>query len=272
MLDSKNYKPMDDHIKLKIESFISNSMSEEEMLLFEKQLENDAELKKEVELAKEMNLFLKGDLINKQSNPPLEKELYTFLKSDEATTLKNKLLNVKNDYKNNSLKPKKKNYFLAAVSIAILVMGTLGYLLLNQHNPEKLYQRYYSSNDLPSVIKRDNTQNELIQPHLQFKEEKYKTAITYFERYKVNTHKINEAVFIYEGVAHMKLNNYEKARLEFDNMIQSNSIDSSKGLWFKALLYLKKQDKTKAKIILEKIVADPENFKFKKAKKLLKDL
>lgn len=272
MLGSKNYKPMDDSIKLKIESFISNSMSEEEMLLFEKQLENDAELKKEVELAKEINLFLKSDFINKQSNPPLEKELHTFLESEEASLLKNKLLKVKNDYKNDSLKPKKKNYFLVVASIALLVMGFLGYVLLNQHSPEKLYQQYYSSNDLPSVIKRDHRQNDLIQGVLKFKEEKYKTSITYFERYKVNTDKINEAVFIYEGVAYMKLNNYNKALSAFDNMIQSKSIDSSKGLWFKALLYLKKQDKTKAKIVLEKIVADSRNFHFKKAQELLKKL
>ena len=264
---------MDDILKLKIESYISNSMSKEEITSFEKQLENDTTLKKEVELAKELNHFLKDDLIeNTYSDAKLTKGINTFLESEEAKKIEKKLLKVKNEYKSAKSKEKKKNYLLVAASIAFLVISSIGYLLVNQNNPEKLFTQYYSVNDLPSVIKRGNQQNHLIQGVLKFKESKYEEAIEHFERYTSTTKNYNASVFIYNGIANMELNNYDKALLEFDKMITSNVIDKSKGLWFKALLYLKKQDKINAKITLEKIVENNTNFKFKEAGELLEKL
>ncbi len=263
---------MDDILKLKIEVYISNSMSKEEMHSFEKQLENDAELKKEVELAKELNHFLKSDVINKHSDTELAKKINTFLESDEASKLENKLLKVKNEYKTALAKSKSKKYLLVAASIAFLLISSISYFFLQQNNSKKLFAQYYSVNDLPSVIKRSDQQDALIQGVLKFKKLDYKEALKMFDSYKNADNDINPSVYLYAGISNMELAQYDKALLEFDNIILSNSIDRSKGLWFKALLYLKKQDKVNAKIILEKIVKNGSNFKFKQAKELLEIL
>ncbi len=263
---------MDDILKLKIEAYISNSMSKEEIHSFEKQLKNDVELKKEVELAKELNHFLKDDVINKHSDTELSKKINTFLESEEATGLENKLLKVKNEYKTAQVKPKNKKYLLVAASIVFLLISSIGYYFLNQNNSEKLFTQYYSANDLPSVIKRGNQQDNLIQGVLKFKESDYTEALKMFDSYKNTDNNLNPSVYLYAGIANMELELYDKALLEFDKMILSNSIDYSKGLWFKALLYLKKQDKVNAKIILKKIVENSESFKFKEAEELLRKL
>ncbi len=263
---------MDDILKLKIEAYISNSMSKKEMHSFEKQLENDAELKKEVELAKELNHFLKDDMVNKHSDTELSKKINTFLKSDEASKLENKLLKVKNEYKRAQVKPKTKKYFLVAATIVFLLISSISYFFLQQNNSKKLFAQYYSVNDLPSVIKRGNQQDNLVQGVLKFKKLDYKEALKMFDSYKNADNDINPSVYLYAGIANMELEQYDKALSEFDKMILSNSIDRSKGLWFKALLYLKKQDETNVKITLKKIVENSGNFKFKEAKELLQNL
>lgn len=266
---------MDDNLKLKIESYIGNFMSKEEALLFEKQIKKDGTLQKEVALAKELNQFLRDDFIdsNKSNNNEFKKEIKKFLKTDEAKQLEKKLLKVKNEYKSDNLKPKKKKYFYAAAVVAFLFMSVLVYNNVNQSaNPEKMFTEYYSLNDLPSIIKRDNYQDDFIKGVLKLKELKYSEALALFNRYKTNTKNMDKTVFIYTGITNMELENYDNAIVEFDKMIESNLIDHSKGLWFKALLYLKKQDKINAKNTLEIIVSDTTNFKFKAAKELLDKL
>ncbi len=263
---------MDDILKLKIEAYISNSMSKEEMYSFEKQLENDAELKKEVELAKELNHFLKGDVINKHSDTELSKKINTFLGSEEAGNLESKLLKVKNEYKSAQVKPKNKKYLLAAATIAFLLISSVSYFFMNQNTTEKLFAQYYSVNDLPSVIKRGNNQDQFTEGVLKFKTLDYKEALKLFDSYKNTDNDLNPSVYLYAGIANMELELYNKALLEFDKMVRSNSIDRSKGLWFKALLYLKKQDEVNAKITLGKIAENSKNFKFKETEEILKKL
>jgi len=49
-------------------------------------------------------------------------------------------------------------------------------------------------------------------------------------------------------------------------------LDRSKGLWFKALVYLKMDDKKSAKHTLKKITENLSNFNYTKAEKLLAEL
>ena len=263
---------MDDHLKLKIESYIGNAMSDEEKVLFEQQMKSDAELKKEVSLAKEINHFLRGEAINEHKETADTKEMTTFLKSEDAKNIEKTLLKVKYEYKASTIKPKKKNYFLIAASIALFLISSMAYYIHNQSTPQKLYAQYYSVTDLPSVLKRGIQQDNLIKGVLKFKESDYIEALKLFDSYKNTTNDVNPSVYLYTGIANMELEKYDNALVSFDNMIQSNSIDKSKGLWFKALLYLKKQDKVNATIVLEKIVAKNTNFKFKEAQELLKKL
>lgn len=262
---------MDDNLKLKIESYISNSMSKKGIELFEKEIANNSDLQKEIELAKELNHFLKGEYLdNKPVDNETSNKIKTFLQSDEAKKVESTLLKVKNEYHSGNFKPKKKFNYLVAASIAVLFISVLSYFMLNQNTTQNLYANYYSVNDLPSVIKRDNNQNDLINGVTKFKTLSYKEALVEFKNYKKTTTDLNPSVYLYAGMANMELKQYDEAIIEFDKIINSNTIDKSKGIWFKALLYLKKEEINNAKEILKQITQN--DFKYKEAKELLQKL
>jgi hypothetical protein len=264
---------MNDNLKLKIESYISNSMSKEEHDLFEKEIKKNPELKKEINLAKELNHFLIDEYLDyKPSNKKSKKELKEFLKSDQAKNLEETLNKVKNEYHSRKSQPKKLNYFYAAAAVFLLFMSVIAYNFSNQTTPETLFAQYYSTNDLPSVIKRDNNNDAFKQGVLKFQSKNYKDAISDFKHYESNNKSIDKRMYLYSGIANMELKNYEIAIQDFDKIIQSDLLDNSKGLWFKALLYLKKQDIEKSKNVLEIILKSKTNFKYEAAKKLLEKL
>jgi len=53
---------------------------------------------------------------------------------------------------------------------------------------------------------------------------------------------------------------------------KSNLMDASKGLWYKALVFLKIDDKIEAEKALNQIVENETNYNFNEAKALLKKL
>ena len=59
--------------------------------------------------------------------------------------------------------------------------------------------------------------------------------------------KIDTTVFLYIGMTQLNLNKPEAAISSFDKVINSQILDRSKGLWFKALLYVKEDDQNLAK-------------------------
>jgi len=263
---------MEDSINIQIENYISNSMSEEKRALFETKMANDKELKTKVELAKELNHFLIGKETPLNRTYELDQEYKMFIQSEEATDLKK---TIKKAHKNTEIRQDSskttniKSYFLAA-SIALLV-GFLGLNLFKGNDKHTLYTIYYASSDLPSVIKRNELKNELVLGVLAFKKNDFQKAVTHFEKYKTDNTKIDDAVYLYEGVSYLNTNNNQKALTEFNLMINSNSIDNSKGYWFKALLYLKNNQIDKTKTLLNKIINE-KSFNHQKAKKLLSKL
>jgi tetratricopeptide (TPR) repeat protein len=264
---------INDELNLKIEAYLGDNMSPEEVSVFKKQMENDPSLKNEVKLAKQVNHHLRDD---SNSDPVSEneytREIRSFLQSDEAKTYKKTLLEVKEEYKANAVKTGKRNYFLVAAAVAALIITTAGIIFFNQNNTKDLYAEYYSNSDLPSLIKRSSSNDKLATGVITFKNLNFSEAILNFEAYKNSTTEINPAVYLYEGVSYFQLDKYDAALEEFNKMIASNSLDSSKGLWFKMLTYLKMGDKKMANVVLNEILKDPSNFNYSRALELKKEL
>ncbi len=263
---------MNDTLKLKIESYIGNSMSKEDISLFEKEIVKNTSLKKEVELAKELNHFLSDNYIDiKPKNKKLAKEIKTYLQSDDAKKIETTLLKVKNEYHTENLKPKKKNYYLLIASIAVLFISVFSFYIINQKSSSDLFAQYYSINDLPSITKRGKDLNNLKNGVQEFENANYTEALKLFKLYTGKNNDINPSIYLYAGIANMELKQFHKAILEFDKMINSNTLDKSKGYWFKALLYLKMDEIEKSKKILRKII-NKKLYNFEKASLLLEDL
>ena len=69
----------------------------------------------------------------------------------------------------------------------------------------------------------------------------------------------------------MESGNLENAKTTFDQLIESDLLDASKGYWYKALLFLKKGEEQEAKVILEKIKSE-SLYNSLKAGELLEEL
>ncbi len=264
---------MTDEIRQRIEAYLGGTLPAEEALLFEQEMKTNPVLLEEVELSRQINHYLKGDMeMGKLPENEYTQKLRAYLRSEEAEKVKASLQKAEQDYNNLKKPTKNKNYLLVAATIALLLISTVGYNFFGKQNPEKLYTQYYTTSDLPSVINRDEDASMFEVGVLAFNKNEYASALSSFENYIETENPIDYSVFLYSGIAHLEMNELENAIADFDRVTLSNSIDSSKGRWFKALAYLKVKETEKAKNVLTEIVKSSSNFNYNKAKELLEEL
>jgi len=265
---------MTEDLQLKIESYLGGTMPQDEVLIFEQQIESDSQLKEEVLLFMQINLHLsENDIYLSIPQNKYTQDLKAYMASDEAKEIKNTLQIANQTYKEHKVNAKRKKYLLVAATIALLIVSSIGLFFMNELKGfDKLYAQYYTSRDLPSIIKRGEQSSSLEKGVLAFKADSLSKAMEYFNSYKNTQPKEEVAVYLYTGATQLKLNNIQKAIEQFDIVINSNSLDASKGMWFKALTYLKAKDKTKAKAVLIEISKNPSYFNHNKAKEILDKL
>jgi len=258
-----------------IESYLGNNMSPEDLERFETMMEEDAGLKEEVLLYEKLNFHLKQDFPYKGNVPETSvvKELRTYLKSNEAQVLRENIKQYSNAYKSQNKKNPSRKYRMVAALIVVLILGAITIQLLNKKTPEQLYASYYKQADLPPLIKRDNNKLDFLYNGItSFKNNKYDQALEDFKNYRESNSTIDTSMFLYKGVTHIYLNQPDEAVVAFDLVANSQLLIKSRGLWFKALGYLKNNEIEKTKGVLSIIIKNPENFNYKQAKKLLDDL
>ncbi len=266
---------MDESRLQKIEDYLANQLSEEEARLFELEIQNDPDLAKEVALAKQVNHHL-SDTIGEDSVPDNEytEKIREFVQSEEATKVREAIAKAGKEY---APAPKKgfwNNSLFRVAAIAVLFLTVAGVVYFGNNNTGPgLYAAYYSEKDVPAIIQRDETTDALENAVIKFQDENYQEALQEFEAYlSSNPENINPNVYVYTGLSHMNLGHEEESLMEFDNLINSDALDSSKGLWFKALALLNFGEKNKAKEVLEQLVSNTSNFNFELANELLGEL
>ncbi len=266
---------MEESVYQKIEAYLGGDMAPEEQHQFEELMANDPELQNEVALYNEINHHLNEEswlTTNAGKNNKTKQELEEYIKSDEATQIKSKLQQAGKVYKQSRKKPSKITFFVGALA-AVFVAGLLvTSLFFNKTSSDDLYATYYSANDLPSLIKRGAEDEVLSTAIVEFKNGEHEKAIQSFKTYHDKQDLNDPLVYAYIGFSYLELNKINEAIQSFDRLLNSDSIDSSKALWYKSLVYLKTDDMTNAKNTLSKIIANPESFNHKKAIELLEDL
>lgn len=255
----------------KIDRYLMKQMSSEEENLFEEQMSNDDSLRKEVELSKEINHYLSDEKSSsKIPNNEFVDKTRAFIKSDEAKQFKAKILKIGN--RKTTPKPSKRRSFLIAASIAIFIAIISSFFFFNEDNSQKLYAEFYNQNDLPTFTKRDGIVSILKDGEVAFLDKDYKKATQLFTAYLNETENPDPNVFIFRGASNMMTDHFDSAISDFDKMINSNHIDHLRGRWFKALTFLKMNDKIRARTSLEKITKNSSNFRYNEALELLERL
>jgi len=265
---------MNDELQFKVEEYVSGSMTELEARDFEKLMESNEKLKSAVTLSKQLSIHLSGNV----DDTVVPKNDYTqnlrsFMESEEGQELKETLRSVQLERRVPKLRSKRRRIIFAAVAaVIIFLVSAIGLLFPSNQGAEKLYAEYYTTNDLPSVIRRGTSNTLLEKGAVAFQNENFADALAYFAEYDASTEKPDMALYLYKGATLLELSNYYAAIQEFELAIDSESIDATKGFWFKAMAYLKSGDVDNAKYVLTDIAQHVWYYNHDKAKELLKKL
>lgn len=258
-----------------IDAYLRDELSTEDRALFEQLLQNDPELLKEFKVHKELFAQLdESAWITDAFTPDIEevKEVENYFRSVEAKNLKDTIAKAQANYqKKNNTSFLKNRLFLSVLAAASIAIFVVLYTMNSNNADQDLYAVYSDWRDLPSLTSRSD-ESQLAEGQRLFEQKKYNDSYILFKEYIKDKNELSPAVLIYSGLSALELDKYTEAISYFDQIINSDTIDRSKGYWYKSLVYLKQNKKNAAIKVLEIILKDKENFNFDKAEVLLKKL
>lgn len=255
-------------------NYLENILSEAEKNAFELELSKNKELQEYLSITKEMDKqYCNTDWqFAKNTNTKEIEELEHYFKSDAVKDLKQVINKAKSSYSNNKKTTKHskvKLYSFLAIAASVLLL--IVFSLFN--NNSNLYYNYNSWEELPSIIERGVLKNNLLhKAETAFVSKDYIKANKFYKQYLNETKNINPIIYLYTGITDLELNNETQALFYFNKVIESNSLDYSKGYWYKALTYLKTEQYNLAIKQLKIIVKDLNNYNYNEATILLNKL
>lgn len=255
----------------KAENYLLGRMSSSEAAEFKKLLDDNKKLHEEFLVISDINKHFSGDMgiVDIPENESTKK-MKTFIKSDDAAKIKNEIANARNNYKNQDTGWK--SYIKIAALLAFIILVSAGMYFLYNGSNENLYAAYYTPSDLPSVITRGSNEATLSKAVIAFRSEDYQKALELLESSESIRNSNDVAVLLHHGIMYLETGNFPGAIDKFNKVIDSDSIDRTKGHWFKALTYIRNKENKKAKLILQEISKNPDFFNHAKAKQLLQKM
>ncbi|WP_108808893.1 hypothetical protein [Aquimarina spinulae] len=257
-----------------IQDFLNNKLTEKERDLVLSRMESDKDFLEKVNFEKQLILNLNDSEWSISSNTNYSEidEYEVLFRSESTQTLKDTLHIVNSEYQ---LQQKKRNQsWLLYTGIAVILV-IIGLTLFSpfKTSPNKLYAYYLDLSELPSLVDRGNSEQKLlIKAQKLFEAKEYEQSLDILEEELSNAQENRATIYLYTGISQMELRQFDKAEISFNTLIENKFIDSPKGKWYKALLFLKKNDISKAKNILLQITESSSNYKFKEASELLSKL
>lgn len=227
-----------------INKHFEQQLSDEEKVLFNSLLQNDAEFAKEV---------------------AYQKNVKKAITLNEREVLKQKL-------KSYETKQKFRSAYWCSAAVVILFLGGLTWFQLQPSSPEKLYQEYYHSypNVVAPTVRGDNERNLKSDAFYEYDSGNYEKSLVLFSKIYADEG-VDYALF-YKAMSLLELNRFEEAIASFEQFnTADNNAFSPFVKWYKALSYLKINEKEKAIKLLNEL-AGKENPQQQTAKKLLTEL
>ncbi|MEM9547118.1 MAG: hypothetical protein AAGA77_14150 [Bacteroidota bacterium] len=258
-----------------IDQYIKGNLDGEKLNSFKRDLEVNPALKEEVLI--QQQLF---QAIENQKKPVDEDiELQEKLKNPEYQKLSNTIRKVGTEFIEN---PSVKNripwirfrrFIPYAAAILVTVIISTIYLNNNHQSIDQYYYDYVDWNaELVSFTEKSDTKNDFALGESYFRSKDYYKAIRIFRSINPNN-RLYPYSLMYLGAAHANVNQDHLAIETFELLSQQNEFgESSKGLWYTALIYLKVKDSANAREALELISKDPSNYKYEDAVKIMKKL
>lgn len=253
-----------------IDTYLQNTLSKEALISFEKKMQENTLFKEEVLLYKSLQQSFNKNDWNSTNNTKLDnfQSIKNNLKSEEFQDISKNIRAVENTYLNTN-KSKKSTFYKLAMAASILVFLAIGLPSLFNNSLNDYYNEYENWNEIPSLTEK-GTQNEAQKIEELYASKNYNALITLYE---TNIDKeYHDYNLMQIGHTYTVLENTEKAIQVFDKLIASKKLSSSKGHWYKLLIYLKLHDKVKIKQQLDVILQDENNYKYEEALYLAKEI
>ena len=252
----------------KAEQYLQGAMSSSEAAEFEALLRENQDLQEEFQVISDLHRHFNGDAeaVTVPENAYTQ-SIRTILKSKEANDIKKELRRARNTYERDKKNSVCTIRIVLSIIFIIMIACTL-YFFTNQKS-EDLYAQYYDPSDLPSMITRSGGDTNVEKAVIAFQNQNFAESLKLLDQSKDTLVQKEIPYLLYYGVASLENGNWTQALTKFDAVINSNSIDRSKGYWFKALVYLKMGDKENAINLLNEIKTHRDYFNHTKARKLL---
>ncbi|UPQ80786.1 tetratricopeptide repeat protein [Flavobacterium azooxidireducens] len=230
-----------------LNKYFEQRLSDEEKVVFESLLQNDSEFAKEV---------------------AYQKNVKKAITLNERETLKQTL----QSFESNKNQPKKTYQFWSIAAVFLLFFGGLAWFQFMQDSPEKLYKEYYQSypNVVAPAVRGDNDRNIKSDAFYEYDSGNYQKSLELFSKIYADE-EVDYALF-YQAMSLIELKRYPEAIALFETFETSDQNAFSPFVkWYKALSYLKTNEKEKA-IQLLKELSEKENPQQQMAKNLLAEL
>ncbi len=216
-----------------IHDYLAGEMSEVQKAAFEERLRNEPELAEEVK----SNRLMINAWNNEPIQHPSENDLYghalRFLKSDEAEKYRQAIQDGDTSY--HSKKKSRPIYYAAAATI--LIISFIGILFFFTKDSATELTAFYQWDDLPSLTER-SVSGELADAEKSFRNGDYETTLQILTQEQENQER-NASLFIYIGICHLELQQYEQALEIFTLFSNSNLLDKHQAHWYLTLTHLK---------------------------------
>ena len=209
----------------RIEAYLTNTLSKEDLLTFEKRLQSEEGLAAKVE---EIKVVLTG--IETQS---LKEQLDVFhdgLSSIEVATSGNE--------------PKVRSLFRRRITVAAAIIIAAGiFWFINGDSNERLYTKHFTPDPgLPTVMSNDNANFAFYDAMVNYKQGDYDLAISKWEKQRANSPQ-NDTLNYFIGSAYMANKNITRGIQFLNRVLEADqSIFKSDANYYLGLSYLRNGD------------------------------
>ena len=232
--------------------YFSNSLSEDQLLDFNKRLDTDAEFKTEFEF---------------------ENNLKKAIKQNNSITLKDQLKAFESEIssKETVSDTSKFNWRIAASIVLFLGAGWFGYNALFGVDYNSLYNSNFNNypNTEFAITRSDTIDSFERKAFVAYEAQDYNNAILNFTAIADTEQK--EYLDFYVAQSYLNSNAPNKAKVLFEKTVAYNKIFVAESHWYLALIAIKLKDKTEA-IKQLRILIEDFDYNNAKAEALLKEL
>ncbi|MRI00563.1 hypothetical protein GH721_08495 [Kriegella sp. EG-1] len=220
------------------------------------------------EQEQQFNELLSTDLEFKQQFN-FEKDLQVVIRDKQSNELKSKLISFENerikDVPVRTLKPNYRKWAMAASIALVVTLGWLGYNNFSGPNYNSLYDENYQEypNTVFAITRGETVASIERDAFMAYESGNYQKAIDGFN--KIPSANREEYLTLYLGLSYLGLGDLQESRMNFNNLISSNSEYTPEALWYSALIAIKEKDKESA---VNSLKALTSNYDFQKDKAL----